>query len=382
MLIKRAAIALIIVGLAACSSNPNEHKPAPLPTLPQKAMQLSLHKQWSVNIGDGLADDVVKLHAASQANVTYIASRDGVVLALNEQGKTIWQQKTKLPITSGVAAGYGVLVIGTAKGEVLALNPTDGQVVWRKQVLAPVLAPAALTADTVIVQSNDGKVYGLDPKTGDKQWVYDTPVPSLSLRGYATPLVVDDLAIVATATGRIIALDAKTGIAQWESRVATSQGRSELARIVDIDGDMLLVGDKQLYVSSYQGQLVALDIKKKPEPLWEFTTSSVQALAEGLGNVYVVDSASSIMAVDQETGKVVWKQSDFAWRGLSNPITLGNYLVVGDSKGYLHVMAQSDGRLLGRSRANGSVAMLEKMQDAVTVYTTKGQFSRWQLPTL
>ena len=152
----------------------------------------------------------------------------------------------------------------------------------------------------------------------------------MSLRGYATPLVVDDLAIVATATGRIIALDAKTGIAQWESRVATSQGRSELARIVDIDGDMLLAGDKQLYVSSYQGQLVALDIKKKPEPLWEFTTSSVQALAEGLGNVYVVDSASSIMAVDQETGKVVWKQSDFAWRGLSNPITLGNYLVVGD----------------------------------------------------
>ena len=194
-------------------------------------------------------------------------------------------------------------------------------------------------------------------------------------------MVVEDLVFVATATGRIIALDAKTGIAQWESRVATSQGRSELARIVDIDGDMLLAGDKQLYVSSYQGQLVALDIKKKPEPLWEFTTSSVQALAEGLGNVYVVDSASSIMAVDQETGKVVWKQSDFAWRGLSNPITLGNYLVVGDSKGYLHVMAQSDGRLLGRSRANGSVAMLEKMQDAVTVYTTKGQFSRWQLPT-
>ena len=138
MLIKRAAIALIIVGLAACSSNPNEHKPAPLPTLPQKAMQLSLHKQWSVNVGDGLADDVVKLHAASQANVTYIASRDGVVLALNEQGKTIWQQKTKLPIP--VVLQQVMIGDATAKGEVLALNPTDGQVVWRKQVLAPVQA--------------------------------------------------------------------------------------------------------------------------------------------------------------------------------------------------------------------------------------------------
>ena len=378
-MMKRAAIALIIVGLSACSSNPNEHKPSPLPVLPKKAMQSNLHKQWSVTVGDGLAEDVVKFQTATQANITYLASRDGVVLAVNEQGKTVWQQKTKLPITSGVAAGYGVVIIATAKGEVLALNPADGQTLWRKPLLAPVLAPAALAAEMVIVQSNDGKVYCLDAKTGDRRWVYDTPVPALSLRGYATPLIAEDLVIVATAMGKIVALDTKTGIAQWENRIATSEGRSELARMVDVDGDMLLADDK-LYVSSYQGQLVALDIKEKPEPLWELATSSTQALAEGLGNVYVVDSASSIMAVDQETGKVVWKQTDFAWRGLSNPVAIGNYLVVGDNKGYLHLMAQSDGRLLGRSRVNGAVALLEKSPNAVSVYTAKGQFSRWQLP--
>ena len=138
-MMKRAAIVVMVAALAACSSNPNEHKPAPLPVLPQKAMQLKLHKQWSVNVGDGLAGDVIKLHVATQANLTYVASRDGVVLA-TEQGKTVWQQKTKLPITSGVAAGYGVVVIATAKGEVLALNPANGQTLWRKTLLAPVLA--------------------------------------------------------------------------------------------------------------------------------------------------------------------------------------------------------------------------------------------------
>ena len=379
-MMKRAAIVVMVAALAACSSNPNEHKPAPLPVLPQKAMQLKLHKQWSVNVGDGLAGDVIKLHAATQANLTYVASRDGVVLATDEQGKTVWQQKTKLPITSGVAAGYGVVVIATAKGEVLALNPANGQTLWRKTLLAPVLASAALTAETIVIQSNDGKVYGLDSKTGEKRWVYDTPVPSLSLRGYATPLIDENLVIVATATGKIVALDVNTGIAQWESRIATSEGRSELARMVDVDGDMLMTINKELYVASYQGQLAALNIKDKPDPLWTLPTSTTQSLAEGLGNVYVVDAASSILAVDQETGKVVWKQSDFAWRGLSNPVVVGNYLVVGDSSGYLHIMAQSDGRLLGRSSVRGAVVNLEKVQDAFTVYTAKGQFSRWQLP--
>lgn len=379
-MMKRAAIVVMVAALAACSSNPNEHKPAPLPVLPQKAMQLKLHKQWSVNVGDGLAGDVIKLHAATQANLTYVASRDGVVLATDEQGKTVWQQKTKLPITSGVAAGYGVVVIATAKGEVLALNPANGQTLWRKPLLAPVLASAALSAETIVIQSNDGKVYGLDSKTGEKRWVYDTPVPSLSLRGYATPLIDENLVIVATATGKIVALDVNTGIAQWESRIATSEGRSELARMVDVDGDMLLTINKDLYVASYQGQLAALNIKDKPDPLWTLPTSTTQSLAEGLGNVYVVDAASSIISVDQETGKVVWKQSDFAWRGLSNPVVVGNYLVVGDSSGYLHIMAQSDGRLLGRSSVRGAVVNLEKVQDAFTVYTAKGQFSRWQLP--
>ena len=379
-MMKRAAIVVMVAALAACSSNPNEHKPAPLPVLPQKAMQLKLHKQWSVNVGDGLAGDVIKLHAATQANLTYVASRDGVVLATDEQGKTVWQQKTKLPITSGVAAGYGVVVIATAKGEVLALNPANGQTLWRKPLLAPVLASAALSAETIVIQSNDGKVYGLDSKTGEKRWVYDTPVPSLSLRGYATPLIDENLVIVATATGKIVALDVNTGIAQWESRIATSEGRSELARMVDVDGDMLMTINKELYVASYQGQLAALNIKDKPDPLWTLPTSTTQSLAEGLGNVYVVDAASSILAVDQETGKVVWKQSDFAWRGLSNPVVMGNYLIVGDSSGYLHIMAQSDGRLLGRSSVRGAVVNLEKVQDAFTVYTAKGQFSRWQLP--
>lgn len=380
---KRLALAVLVVALGACSSNPNEHKPSPLPALPAKVEQVQLQRLWKVSVGDGIAEDVVKFRIASQNNVYFSASRDGVIVAVNDQGKVIWKQKTKLALTGGVSAGYGMVVVATAKGEVLALNAADGATLWRKALLAPILAPSAITAETVIVQSNDGKVYGLNAKTGDKVWVYDTPVPILSLRGYAAPLIVDDLAMVATASGKVVALDAKTGIGRWELRVATSEGRSELARIIDVDGDMLLSADKQLYVASYQGQLSALDLSGvKPGLRWQLPASSFQALSEGADNVYMVDADSNIVAVNKESGKTVWKQSGFAWRGLSNPVVLGPYVVVGDSEGYLHVMAQADGKLLGRKSVSGAVIGLGVNGQTVLVYSAKGQFSAWQLPVV
>lgn len=378
---KRLALAVMLVALSACSSNPNEHKPSPLPPLAAKGDQVQLHRLWKVGVGDGIADDVVKFRIASQSNVYYTASRDGVIIAVNDQGKVVWKQKTRLALTGGVSAGYGLVAVATAKGEVVALNAADGKTLWRKSLLAPVLAPSAITADTMIVQSNDGKVYGLNAKTGDKVWVYDTPVPILSLRGYAAPLVVDDLVVVATATGKVVALDAKTGIGRWDSRIAASEGRSELARIIDVDGDMLLSADKQLYVASYQGQMSALDLSgAKPGIRWQFPASTYQALAEGTDNLYMVDADSNIVAVSKDGGKVVWKQSGFAWRGLSNPVVLGPYVVVGDSEGYLHVMAQADGKLLGRKSVSGAVVGLTANGQTVLAYSDKGQFSAWQLP--
>lgn len=50
---------------------------------------------------------------------------------------------------------------------------------------------------------------------------------------------------------------------------------------------------------------------------------------------------------------MVWKQEGLFRRKLSSPVAFSNYLVVGDSDGYLHVLAQSDGRFIGRRKVDG-----------------------------
>lgn len=377
-MIKRLCLVCLIGAVAACSSNPKMHKPMPLQPLPVKQQQIQFKKQAVLRIGKGFKQGEVTLHLATQNDKIYAASYDGVIAALDSQAQRVWQQKMPYMMTGGVNAAYGRVIVATAQGEVLALDAHTGAIQWQKAVLTPILAAAAQSAQRVIVQSSDGKVYGLDAKTGNTIWVFDVPVAALNVRGYASPMIIGDNVIVAGELGKITALDAQTGIGQWESRVTTPEGRSELERMVDIDSNML-VSDNTLYVASYQGHMAAIDIQDKPHIKWQVPLSSYQALAQNDTLIFAVDTSSHVIALDKKTGITVWKQQNLAWRGVSRPINIGNYVLVGDNKGYVHILAQDSGTLLGRFAVNGAVVDMAVLNQQVWVYTQKGQLSAFSL---
>ncbi len=84
------------------------------------------------------------------------------------------------------------------------------------------------------------------------------------------------------------------------------QGRSELDRIVDIDGAPVIT-PTAIYAASFQGRISAMRPSDGTE-LWERDTSTYVDLAVGYGNVYVVDDKSVITAIDQRTSSVAWEQ--------------------------------------------------------------------------
>lgn len=129
------------------------------------------------------------------------------------------------------------------------------------------------------------------------------------------------------------------------------EGRSELERMVDVDTKPLLVGGA-VYIGSYHGRVKSLS-RRDGRALWELEMSTFLDLAEGYSQVYSVDEDDVITAIDQQTGEVAWVQEDFKRRQLSPPVAFSNYLAVGDAEGYLHVIAQRDGRHLGRRKLDG-----------------------------
>ena len=78
--------------------------------------------------------------------------------------------------------------------------------------------------------------------------------------------------------------------------------------------------------------------------------SSYAGLTVADGTLYVTDANDLVWAAKPNDGAGIWKQEALRYRTLTAPAVVGNNLVVGDLEGYVHLLARSDGRILGRQR--------------------------------
>lgn len=348
------------------SSDDDELAPAPLMDF---APEARVRTEWRSAVGAGLGRRYNRLRPAIVDDRIYAADAYGLVEARNrETGDRLWQTRVGLPegallgafafwsrdddrgsfVTGGVHADHLAVFVGDARGEFVALRADDGGELWRVTLSSEVLAPAASSRDHVFVVTGDGRLRALSRSDGHRVWSYDTQVPVLTLRGSAPPVYSDPLLFQGFASGRIAALRADDGQLVWETAVGVPSGRSELERMADVDGTPI-VTPAGIFAGSYQGAVRSL----RPQDgftQWERPLSTHNPLAQGYGQIYVVDQRGVLRALDQASGSVVWEQDGLLRRGVSGPATVGAFVVVGDAEGYLHVFAQSDGRPIARTR--------------------------------
>lgn len=225
----------------------------------------------------------------------------------------------------------------------------------------------------VVVQTQDDRVIALDASTGDRRWIYESTPAVLTLRGTGAPIVTNRLAVAGLSTGKVVALDTQNGVPVWEQRVAVPQGRSELDRVVDIDGGLLLSGGV-LYVASYQGRVAGLELESG-RVLWQRDASSYAGVAQGFGNVYVSLASGTVEGIDERSSSALWSNDSLARRQLSAPEVFSSYVAVGDLEGYLHLLSQVDGRFVGRERidSDGLRARPLVVGDMIYVFGNSGK---------
>lgn len=340
---------------------------------------LTLKKVWSFK-GEGVDEHYIKLLPAVGKDRVFVTDVSGRVAALDSQtGKTIWRTKLKEDVTGGISAGFGKLFLGTRGGQVIALNQEDGSPGWTTAVSSEILSSPRSNGRVVVVHAADENIYGLDHNTGEQLWSYGGVLPSLTLRGTANPTVTADIALVGLANGKLVALQVDSGKVLWEKRISAPQGRSELDRMTDMDGDPLLAGD-MVYVTAFHGKVTAIELSSA-RVKWQNDFSSFQGVDDGLGNIYAVDTSDHIYALDQNTGNTVWQQSELAHRRVTAPTTTGNYLIVGDFEGYLHVLSQVDGQFLARKMvdSDGILSQTVVVGDMLYVLGNSGRLSAYRI---
>lgn len=370
------ALTILTIALMGCSSNKvkvEKIKPNPLPKIEQTRSLAPVFTQ-SVSAGDD--GDILRSSLTSANGIIFTVDSKGEVAAY--QGKQrLWEKRiSKQGLSSGISAGHGLVVVGNKKGTLFAIDQNSGEIKWQTQLTGAILAPSLLQTDRVITVANDGTVFAHDVNTGTQVWTYNLPNEQLSLRHQAAPISLDSRTVLLAASNAYVyAIDSITGVPRMQRRVAISDGRSDIQRLIDL-GEPTVAG-QFLVTTSYQGQLTVMDLAAQ-QVIWSNPISSIQRPEVYADKVIVTQQDGKITAFEITTGQKVWENDQLLNRQLSNPVLLGQDLVVGDLDGVLHLLDPQSGQLLGRSKTSGEVSSLRVIDNQLFVSTRKGALSVWQ----
>jgi outer membrane protein assembly factor BamB len=341
-------ILLSLFFMAACSSGPKYAIDPPDYVKPK----IKIATQWVSHAGEKHARQQNQLPLTVVGKKIYLANAEGDVGAMDLiSGKVLWQKalthsESKERIAAGPAYSDGIIVLADNKAEVFALKDGSGKELWRQKVSSEVLSKPVISGDKVFVQTVDGKVFALAKDSGKKLWVESREIPPLTLRGNSRPVVVKDKLLVGFSTGELVAYNTETGKVSWETAIAVPKGRTDLERIVDIDG-LFTVNDDIIYVVSYQGKIAAIAVDDG-RLIWSRDMSSYTGVSADKQQIYVTDEKGYIWGLDKNSGATLWRQEKLADRNLTAPTVLGNTVVVADVGGYIFWLSKEDGDILAQ----------------------------------
>lgn len=367
-----AAAGIAVAMLSGCASVKNmfggrgKDKSAEPAKLVDFAPSATVNRLWSASVGKGEKDLGIGQHPIIDAGHVYAAAVDGGVSAFDlATGSLLWHYDSRLHLSGGPGAGNGLVVVGGLEGEVIALDATDGHEKWTAKVNNEVLSAPAIGGGMVFVHSNDGRVTAFDAASGERRWFYSADMPSLTVRGTGGITLGPGILFVGGDNGTLTALNMNDGSAIWSTPVAEPDGRSELERMVDVDGEAVMEGT-MLFASSYKNHTIAID-GPSGQVMWSGDHGGVRGLGLSNSAVVVSDKDGNVIGLDKNSGGSLWQQSGLANRNVSAPAVQGDYAVVGDFEGVVHWIRLSDGAFAARSKVGAAVTGKPVEADGIVV---------------
>ncbi|WP_416398379.1 outer membrane protein assembly factor BamB [Allohahella sp. A8] len=378
---RRFAIPLLALftALSIAGCGDEDVRPEPVELKPITPV-VSLSRAWSVGIGDGYDDEAVSLAPLVLDEQLVAVSRDGELQAIERlSGKTLWERSIDEDISGGVGGDARRVFVTTADGNLIASSAEDGSELWTISTGSEVLSAPLVARGLVFVQTIDGLVSAYDVGSGQKRWDYREQEPALTVRG-TSPLNYDEraeLLLAAFANGSVVALDPRSGIPAWSQIVAEPRGKTELDRLIDIDGGTE-VADGSVFAVAYQGNIAELSaIRGRVD--WLEKASSFARPSRGDRLLLLTAENGDVIAWDASTKTERWRSSEYAYRELSTPVIFRDHVFFGDLEGYVHVLELKEGKTVARFRPADEAIIAAPVAgaDAIYFYGSDGELSAW-----
>ncbi|HHQ69355.1 MAG TPA: outer membrane protein assembly factor BamB [Halothiobacillaceae bacterium] len=365
----QASLLLVLAGLIVGCSTPREFaKPVELTEIDN---QIPPQIAWRADAGRDQKSKLANIAPVVVDDLVIVADPRGTVRAYKqESGDLIWRYELGFSLSAGGGAGDGVVVFGGERGEIVALSAADGQKLWAESINASIDTAPSVAFDRVLVRAKNGTARLLDLTDGKRRWRVAKTPPPLTLHGQSQAVMFSDAVGLGFDNGSFGVYDRTSGREIWNTQVAQPTGRTDVDRMVDIDANPVFA-DGVFYVGTYQGQLAALSAEGG-RTLWSRDFSIYQDLNLDARAIYLVDESSVLWAIDRRSGETLWRQPDFMYRGLTAPALVGDYLLVGDYEGYVHLIERDTGLNLGRTGLGDRIVSPMAVADERVFAATRG----------
>jgi outer membrane assembly lipoprotein YfgL len=318
----------------------------------------------------------LRLHVQGQ---TVLAAADnGDLLALNApDGQVLWRMRVPDGLSAGVGADERNVAVVTNSNELLLIQ--SAEVRWRVRLPARVLTPPLVAGGRVFVALSDRSSIAFDGSTGARLWTQTRDGDPLVLRQAGVLLAVGNTLVVG-GLGRLQGLNPSNGRVIWDAPLATPRGTNEVERLVDVVGPVSRVGNS-VCARAFNATVGCVDASTG-RVVWTRPSQGALGVHGDAQHVVGSDSAGRLVAWRRDNGEPLWTLERLKYRGLTAPLVLNGYAVVGDEEGIVHGVNLKNSEDVWRWRADGSAIVGAPVSTHawVLVQTRKGGVYAWRAP--
>ena len=323
---------------------------------------------WQVKTGSAMGENKVHPYIGNQA--IYVAGATTISAWDKNTGKQLWKTDIAEQITAGVNGSYlntPSVYIGTSNGNAISINASTGRIQWIERLSSQVLSISPEKDGRVAFRTIDGKLHGLSSSTGELIWQRSQRTPVLTLMGASVPVIVGPLVISGFDNGKVAAYQLQTGKPAWEVTLALPRGRTELERLVDVDGKIKQLGSA-LFAASINGSANGIDLATG-SIAWNKKFSTSTGVTGDPQGLYSSDNKGNLWKMQPQTGNPLWSMDDLQRYEPTLPVLIGSSLiVVADKKGNIHWINTANGKFVSRNKGDITGYSVEPEVDGNSIY--------------
>jgi len=243
----------------------------------------------------------------------------------------------------------GVLYIGTASGELVAISTKTGEILWKQKLFnKPVISPPEIAEEFIILKSYNDDLLLIDSKNGETlKIIKNEGLSEYKVVTFSPPVYDEKERVIfyGTQNGNLLAVDLEFKIL-WKTKL-----KEEFTSFTGTP----VPGEEIVAIPLGGRYIVGVD-KRRGEKIWEKELKNIEVVGNYKSTIFVVSQDGVFTSLDINNGKEIKEKKIKGIKGATQiSVSHDGKIIVGTSTGNLYIL-NSDLKILQRIKLEGGIS--------------------------